>query len=338
MIDPGRPYAVQLAARAAAIGTACVHAGDAHDPFTHAIEAPLVLSSAFGFESAREAAGAFRGENEALIYGRWANPSVRALEAKLAALEGAEDACAAASGVAAVTGALLTICEQGSHIVAPRAMYGESARLLRERLPRFGITTTFVDATDPAAFAAAVRPETRVFYLETPANPNLAITDIESIAGMAKGHGIVTMADNTFATPFAQTPVELGVDLVLHSMTKALGGHGDAIGGVVLGRKAEVGRIRDLIIKGMGGVLAPFNAFLISRGLRTFALRQRQACETASLLAARLASHPRVERVYHPSLPSNAGRCTPMARSCRSRSRGPNKRARWRSADPFSRA
>jgi methionine-gamma-lyase len=115
------------------------------------------------------------------------------------------------------------------------------------------------------------------------------------------------MADNTFATPFAQTPVELGVDLVLHSMTKALGGHGDAIGGVVLGRKAEVGRIRDLIIKGMGGVLAPFNAFLISRGLRTFALRQRQACETASLLAARLASHPRVERVYHPSLPSNAG-------------------------------
>ncbi len=307
MIDPTRPYAAQLAARASAIGTACVHAGDMRDPFTRALETPLVLSSGFGFESASEAAGAFQGENDAFIYGRWGNPSVLALEAKLARLEGAEDACVTASGIAAITGALLTICDQGSHIVAPRAMYGESARLLRERLPRFGITTTFVDATDPAAFAAAVRPETRVFYLETPANPNLAITDIESVAGIAKGHGIVTVADNSFATPFGQTPLALGVDLVFHSMTKALGGHGDAIGGVVLGREADISRVRDLVVKGLGGVLAPFNAFLIARGLRTFALRQRQACETAAMIAALLAEHPRIERVYHPSLPSNAG-------------------------------
>jgi methionine-gamma-lyase len=284
-----------------------VHAGDAGDPFTHALETPLVLSSAFGFGSAAEAAGAFQGENDAFIYGRWANPSVLALEAKLSALEGAEDACATASGIAAIAGAILALCDQGSHIVAPRSMYGESARLFRERLPRFGITTTFVEGADPAAFAAAVRPETRILYLETPANPNLAITDIESVVGIAKGHGIVTLADNTFATPFAQTPLALGVDFVLHSMTKALGGHGDAIGGVVLGRKADVARVRDLIVKGLGGVLAPFNAFLISRGLRTFALRQRQACETAASLAARLAEHPRIERVHHPSLRSNVG-------------------------------
>jgi methionine-gamma-lyase len=209
--------------------------------------------------------------------------------------------------MAAVSGTILGICDQGSHVVAPRSMYAESARLLRERLPRFGITTTFVDATDVGAYASAVRSDTRVLYIETPANPNLAITDIEAVVGLAKGRGLVTIADNTFATPFAQTPLALGVDLVVHSMTKALGGHGDAIGGVVLGRKADIARIRDLLVKGMGGVLSPFGAFLIARGLRTFALRQRQACETAAALAKHLCEHPSVERVHHPSLPSHPG-------------------------------
>jgi methionine-gamma-lyase len=307
VIDPARPYGVHLAVRAAELATSCVHAGDAPDPSSHALEAPLVLSSAFEFDSAEEAAAAFRGDNDAFIYGRWGNPSVLALEAKLAALEGAEAACSAASGMAAVSGTILGICDQGSHVVAPRSMYAESARLLRERLPRFGITTTFVDATDVGAYASAVRSDTRVLYIETPANPNLAITDIEAVVGLAKGRGLVTIADNTFATPFAQTPLALGVDLVVHSMTKALGGHGDAIGGVVLGRKADIARIRDLLVKGMGGVLSPFGAFLIARGLRTFALRQRQACETAAALAKHLCEHPSVERVHHPSLPSHPG-------------------------------
>jgi len=307
VIDPSNLYGAHLAARAAELATACVHAGDVRDPSSHALEVPLVLSSAFEFDSAEEAAGAFRGDNDAFIYGRWGNPTVLALEAKLAAVEGAEAACSAASGMAAVSGAILAICEQGSHVVAPRSMYAESARLLRERLPRFGITTTFVDATDVAAYARALQPETRVLYIETPANPNLAVTDIEAVVGLAKGRGLVTIADNTFATPFAQTPLALGVDLVVHSMTKALGGHGDAIGGVVLGRKTDVERVRDLVVKGMGGVLSPFGAFLIARGLRTFALRQRQACETAAALAKHLAEHPAVERVHHPSLPSHPG-------------------------------
>jgi methionine-gamma-lyase len=307
VIDASLTYAAQLAARADALSTLATHAGEPKDPATGALDPPIVLSSAFGFTSAEHAAEAFEAKNEAYIYGRWGNPSVEALEGKLSALEGTEATCATASGMAAISGAVMTYCDQGSHIVAPRSMYAESARLFRERLPRFGITTTFVDATSAAAYASAITAKTRILYIETPANPNLAISDVSSIVGLAKAHGLVTIADNTFATPFAQTPHALGADIVVHSMTKALGGHGDAIGGCVCGRAADVHRIRDLVVKGFGGVLAPFNAFLVARGLRTFALRQRQACESAAILAARLAVHPRVAKVHHPSLPSHPG-------------------------------
>jgi methionine-gamma-lyase len=305
--DPTPSYRDRLASRARALATACVHAGDGRDPVTGALEVPLVLSSAFGFASAAEAAGAFHGQNDAYIYGRWGNPSVEALEAKLAALEGAEEVCVAASGMSAITGAVLSACDQGSHVVAPRSMYAESARLLRERLPRWGITTTFVDGTDPDAYAAAITPATRLLYIETPANPNLAITDLAAVAGLAKGRGLVTLADNTFATPFSQTPLAHGIDMVVHSMTKAIGGHGDAIGGAVCGRKADVTRVRELIVKGLGAVLSPFAAYLIARGARTFALRQREACETAAILASKLEAHPNVARVHHPSLATHPG-------------------------------
>ncbi len=306
MIDPHSPYAAVLAARAAQLATTCVHAGE--DLARHgALDLPITLSSAFGFESADEAAGAFRRENDAYIYGRWGNPNIDALEKKIAALEGAEAAAVTASGMAAISGALMSICQSGDHVVAPRSMYAESARLLRERLPRFGVTTTFVDARDLVATAAAIRKETRVLYLETPSNPVLAVTDVGAIVALAKEHGLFTIADNTFATPFAQTPLALGVDLVVHSMTKALGGHGDAIGGALAGRRELVDVARDLVVKGFGGVLAPFNAFLVDRGLRTFALRQQQACATAATLASRLVAHPKIARVYHPSLEGHEG-------------------------------
>jgi len=300
-------YEAQLDARAAALATLCVHAGDYVDPSTQALDVPLVLSSAFGFTDAAQAAGAFQGTNDAYIYGRWANPTVEVLEAKIAALEGTAAACATASGMAAVSGAVLAFCAQGDHVVAPRSMYAESARLLRERLPRFGIETTFVDATDAGSYERAVRPTTRVLYVETPANPNLAVTDLGAVVALARARGLLTLADNTFATPFAQSPHALGVDLVVHSMTKALGGHGDAIGGCVCGASDPVARVRDLVVKGFGGVLSPFAAFLIARGLRTFALRQRQQCASAATLAARLAGHPAVAIVHHPSLPSHPG-------------------------------
>jgi methionine-gamma-lyase len=312
MIDPTASYQAVLAARAAQLSTICVHAGE--DEARHgALDLPITLSSAFGFASADEAAGAFRGENDAYIYGRWGNPNIDALEGKIAALEGAEAASVTASGMAAISGALLSICRSGDHVVAPRSMYGESARLLRERLPRFGITTTFIDARDSAAYAKAIEKGTKVLYLETPSNPVLAVADVAAIVRLAKERGLVTIADNTFATPFAQTPLALGVDLVLHSMTKALGGHGDAIGGAIAGSRARVDVARDLVVKGFGGMLAPFNAFLVDRGLRTFALRQAQACASAATLAARLAVHPNIARVYHPSLPTNLGHETARA-------------------------
>jgi methionine-gamma-lyase len=308
VIDESLAYEAQLDARAAALTTVCVHAGERPDPGTRALDVPIVMASAFGFASADEAAGAFQGTNDAYIYGRWGNPTVEALEAKLAALEGTEDACATASGMAAITGAVTALCGNGDHVVAPRSMYAEAARLLRERLPRFGIETTFVDATEPCAYERALRPSTRLLYVETPANPNLAVTDLGAITALAASRGILTVADNTFATPFAQNPHALGVNLVVHSMTKALGGHGDAIGGCVCGRREDVAKIRDLVVKGFGGVISPFNAFLITRGLRTFALRQRQQCASAAILASRLAAHPRVAVVHHPSLPSHPGR------------------------------
>jgi methionine-gamma-lyase len=313
MILPTRSYEEQLAARANALSTLCVHAGDVDGERAGPLDPPIVLSSAFGFRSADEAAAAFRGENDAYIYGRWGNPTVDALDRKLAALEGAEAAAATASGMAAISGAVLSICESGHHVVAPRSMYAETARLFRERLPRFGIQTSFVDAKRPEAYAEAIRPETRLLYLETPCNPVLAVTDIAKIVRLAKDCGLSTICDNTFATPFAQNPVALGVDVVVHSMTKALGGHGDAIGGAVCGSSRFVDAARDLVVKGFGGVIAPFNAFLVDRGLRTFALRQRQACSSAAAVASRLADHPRVARVFHPSLASHEGHAVACA-------------------------
>ncbi len=293
----------------------CVHAGESPGA-DGALDPAIVMSSAFAFTSAEHAARAFRGEDDdTWIYGRWGNPTVRALEHKLAALEGAEAACATSSGMAAIAGVLLANCEAGDHIVAPRSMYAESARLLRERLPKLGITTTFVERSREA-YAEAVTEKTRLFYVETPSNPTLGIVDIQAIVELARsletgacgarGRPRV-IVDGTFATPFAQTPLALGADLVMHSMTKGLSGHGDVIGGAVMGSRALVDAAQEAIVKGFGGVLAPLSAWLVARGLRTFALRQERACATAAELAAALAAHARVAVVHHPSLASHPG-------------------------------
>lgn len=304
MIDPSLPYDVTLARRREALSTLAVHAGEAIDPLTGALDVPIVLSSAFGFASPEAAAGAFQGDNDAYIYGRWRSPTLDALEAKLAALEGAPAACATASGMAAIAGAVLSLVSAGDEVIAPRAMYAESARLLRERLPRFGISTTFV-ASSVAAYAQAITPATRVLYAETPQNPTLGLLDVRGLAELAEARGLTLVVDGTFATPFCQSPLALGAHVVVHSMTKALSGHGDVIAGAIVGREAEVERARELVVKGFGGVLSPFSAWLVLRGLRTFALRQEQACRTAHAVARALAAEPRVARVNHPSLPDH---------------------------------
>jgi methionine-gamma-lyase len=307
MIDPTIDYEQQLRRRADVITTKCVHAGEPPQP-NGSLDPPIVMSSAFAFEDAEHAAGAFRRDNDAWIYGRWGNPTVTALEEKLAAIEGAEASCAAASGMAAIAGTVLALCEAGDEIVAPRSMYAESARLFRERLPKLGIKTTFVDS-DANAYAAAMTPRTRLLYMETPSNPTLGVVDIAAVSELARAsksdRPVMVVVDGTFATPFAQTPLVEGAHLVIHSMTKGIGGHGDVIGGVVSGPRALVEGIRETIIKGFGGVLPPLSAWLVARGLRTFALRQERACATAAALAAHLAKHPAVTVVHHPSLTSH---------------------------------
>jgi methionine-gamma-lyase len=170
-----------------------------------------------------------------------------------------------------------------------------------------GIETTFVDQTDPAAYERAIGPRTKVLYVETPANPTLTVTDLRAVTALARARGVVVVADNTFATPYCQRPLAHGVDLVIHSMTKMLGGHGDAIGGVVVGERARIEAIKETAIKTFGGILSPFSAMLISRGIRTFTLRARQSCETAVTLANALVKHPAVARVHYPGLESHPG-------------------------------
>ena len=287
------------------LATLAVHAGDHPDPHTKALEPPVVLASAYAFDSADDAAAQFRGEVDGHIYTRWSNPTVRALEQKLAALEGAEASVAFASGMAAVAASLESFLALGDHVVASGSLYAETARLMRERLPRFGIETTFVDSTDLAALRAAMRDRTRVVYVETPANPTLAISDLAALAEIAHASRAKLIVDGTFATPYHQRPLELGADVVLHSATKSISGHGDTIGGVASGAKDIVQTLRHTGVRTAGAPMAPLTAMLIARGARTLCLRMERASGTAAWLAERLAGDPRIEVVHYPGLASH---------------------------------
>jgi len=284
--------------------TLAVHAGDEPDAATGALDPPVVLSSAYAFDSAEDAAARF-AEGTGYVYSRWRNPTVTALEAKVAALEDAPAAVALASGMAAVSAAIGSTVRAGDHVVAAESLYAESTRLLRDQLARNGVEVTFVDATTPQALAAAVRPTTRAVYLETPANPTLAITDL---AAAREAIGAVTMiVDSTFATPYHQRPLALGADLVVHSATKALCGHGDAVGGVVVGDRERVDAARKLGVRTAGAALSPLSAMLIARGARTLGLRMQRASSSALELATRLEAHPAIARVRYPGLASHPG-------------------------------
>jgi methionine-gamma-lyase len=293
--------------RALRPATLAIHGGERPDPATGAMEPPIVLSSAFAFPSADDAAARFRKEGPGLIYGRWENPTVRALEEKLAVLEGAEDALALASGMAAVAASVESFVKSGDRVLVPRSLYAETSRLARERWPRFGIETTFVDATDLAAVAAAIDDRTKVVYLETPANPMLAVSDVAAIAALAHAASAIVVVDSTFGTPFHQQPLALGADLVVHSATKAISGHGDTIGGVLAGSRALIAKARDEAVRMEGAVMSPLVAMLVARGARTLFLRQAQASASALGLARWMAGDPRVERVHYPGLPEHPG-------------------------------
>jgi len=291
--------------------TQAVHAGEQPDPSTGAVDTPIYQASTYTHHDAEESAAAIEaaqaGARTGYVYTRWGNPTIRALEEKLAALESGEAALAFSSGMAAIATALLSLVKTGDHIVAGRQLYSGTHHIMTQRLPALGIETTLVTPDDIENFARAARPTTKIIYIETPSNPLLEITGIRAVAELAHEHGITSMIDNTFATPVNQRPLELGIDLVIHATTKYLCGHGDAMGGAVIGRRDFVDRTLTNYHRDLGGVPSPFNAWLTLRGTRTLPLRMERHNANALALARFLSEHPRVERVYYPGLEDHPG-------------------------------
>ncbi len=284
------------------VHTTAIHAGEEVEASD--VAPAIHVATMYRFASAGEAATAFETEGQP-IYTRWGNPTTEIMERKVAALEGAEAAVATASGMAAVSAALLAALSEGDHVVATTGAYSGTYHFIVEELARFGVETTLVEATDAEGFAAAFQTNTRVVYLESPGNPTLSLNDIAAITELAQARGILTIVDNTFATPYNQRPLDLGADVVLHSATKFLGGHGDAIGGVVVGSSDFVKRVRQGPIRRFGGCIAPFNAWLVARGMQTFPLRMARHNENARHIATWLAEHAEVAWVRYPWHPDH---------------------------------
>ncbi|MCY3612180.1 MAG: aminotransferase class I/II-fold pyridoxal phosphate-dependent enzyme [Gemmatimonadetes bacterium] len=286
--------------------TAAVHAGESPDPATGASAPNLVMSSTFVTRDAAGFSAHDLDEESGFLYTRWSNPTVAQLEAKLCALEGAEACLCFGSGMAAATGVLLSLLGRGDHVVMSDTNYAGVAELGRDTLPRMGIGVSFVDVSDPHNVETAIRPETRLIWLETPANPICRLTDLAAVARVAAAHpGVRIAVDSTFATPVATRPLELGAHYVMHSLTKYIGGHGDAVGGAVLGTRRDIAALRLEAGIHYGGVLSPFNAWLIMRGAATLPIRMKAHEENALAVARFLESHPRVTRVIYPGLPSH---------------------------------
>ncbi len=287
--------------------TQAVHAGEAPCPVTGALDTPIYQSTTFVSPTSDEMAAVYGEEKFGYMYTRYGNPTLRALEEKLAALEGGEAALVASSGMAAISTAILGRVQQGDHVVAARSLYGAAYNFLNKKLPRLGASTTFVDSTRPEDFENALQPNTRLIYFETPSNPVLQILDIAGLARVGRSHNIPTMIDNTFASPALQQPLALGVTVVVHSATKYLCGHGDAMGGAIVGSKDYIQELSHEVLRDFGGVMSPFNAWLILRGIHTLHLRMPAHCANAQKVAEFLARHPKVERVNYPGLPQHPG-------------------------------
>ena len=278
-------------------GTLAIHAGQQPDPTTGAIMTPVFLTSTY----VQEAPSKTKGYD----YSRSHNPTRTALEQNLAALEGGRFGLGFASGMAAIT-CVMNLLQAGDHVIAGNDLYGGTFRLLRTVYEKFGITTTFVDLTDLAQLEAAFRPNTKLVMLETPTNPLLRCCDLAAIAKLCRRHKVLSLADNTFATPYLQNPLALGCDLVVHSTTKYLGGHSDVVGGALISNDADLHKRLMHFQNSCGGTPGPMDCFLVLRGTKTLHLRMQRHCESALQVAKWLEAHPRVARVYYPGLPSHA--------------------------------
>ena len=286
--------------------TRAIHHG--YDPAKNdfALTPPLHLTSTFAFPDAETGGALFAGEAEGHIYSRISNPTVALLEARIANLEGAEAGLATASGMGAISSLMWTLLKPGDEIITDKTLYGCTFAFMRDGLSRFGIKITHVDLRDPENLAAAISEKTRLVYFETPANPNMRLVDIRAAARIAHEAGALVAVDNTYATPLLTRPIELGADFVVHSATKYLGGHGDLVAGMVLGRAEAIKEVRMVGVKDMtGSVMSPFNAMLVMRGLKTLQLRMARHCESGLRVARWLEAQPSVATVYYPGLESH---------------------------------
>ncbi len=284
--------------------TKLVHGGQQPDVLM-SVNPPIYQSSTFSFKNADHGAACFAGESDGYIYSRLGNPTVRVLEDAVAALENGAGGIACASGMGAVTTVYLAYLSQGAHIVSTDAVYGASRSVLEKHFSRFGVEASFVDTSQPEQIEAAIRPNTKLLYVETPANPTITITDIALCADIAHKHGLRLVVDNTFCSPYLQKPLDLGADIVLHSITKFINGHADVVGGVIVAKTEADHKLLYNVMTSMGPNMDPHQAFLVIRGLKTLSIRMERAQENAMKIAAWLESHPKVAWVRYPGLKSH---------------------------------
>lgn len=289
------------------IETQAIHAGRINDEQFGSLSTPLYQTSTFIFDNAQQGADRFAGESEGFIYTRLGNPTTRQLEMRVAAMEGMEDAAATATGMAAVSAALLTNLQAGDHIISSKAVYGCSFALMNHMLKKFAIEVTFVDMTVPENINAAVQENTKLIFLETPINPNLVVLDLTKICAIAKKHKLLSIVDNTFLTPVLQQPAKFGADIVIHSATKYLNGHGDVVAGIVCGSSEMISNIKLTTLKDIGATMSPHDAWLIMRGIKTLPIRMERHCNNAQQVAEFLEQHEAVSQVYYPGLKSHPG-------------------------------
>jgi len=265
---------------------------------------PLFLTSSFCFDDAEQMRAAFADETDDNIYTRFSNPSVQEFVDRMVALEGAEDGFATASGMSAIVASFLSFLKKGDHLISCNAVFGSTHTIITKYLPKFGIDYTYVNVTNPGEWEAAIRPNTKMIYLETPTNPGLEIIDLEMAGKLARKHNLILNVDNCFATPIGQSPIEYGADLVVHSATKWLDGQGRVLGGVIVGKKELIHDIY-LFCRSTGPSLSPFNAWVLSRSLETLDVRMERHSSNALYIAQALEAHPKIARLSYPFLPSH---------------------------------
>ncbi|MCQ8877264.1 methionine gamma-lyase [Pseudoalteromonas shioyasakiensis] len=289
------------------IDSQCIHGPEkANDPHG-ALTSPLYQTSTFHFTDAAQGAARFAGEEPGYIYTRLGNPTTTELEQKVAQLENCEAAAATATGMGAVSASVLSFLSQGDHLVVSSALYGCTFAFFAHMLPRWGVEVSFVDMTSEQALRDAIKPNSKMIFAETPINPTMAVLDLNLISDVAKQHQLISVIDNTFLTPLLQKPTDYGIDLIVHSATKYLNGHGDVVAGLVCGCDEHINLIKMTVLKDIGATISPHDAWLINRGLKTLAIRMQRHCESAQTVAEFLEQHSHVNTVYYPGLKSHPG-------------------------------